>query len=54
MTVFTDCDERTAYTEYHHNECGKLWTEQPDDDLPRNCPGCGKELTDFAGEVAHE
>ena len=39
--VFTDCDERTAYTTYHHKACGKFWTEKPDDELPNYCPGCG-------------
>lgn len=49
MTVFTGCDERTAYTTFHHNECGKFWTEDSADDLPNYCPGCGEELGDFGG-----
>ncbi len=51
MTVFTGCDERTAYTTYHHNECGKFWTEKSDDHLPNYCPGCGEGLTGFRGWI---
>lgn len=47
MSVLVDFDGRTAYTEYHHNECGKVWTEKSDDELPNHCPGCGETLSDF-------
>lgn len=42
--VFTDVDDRTVYTEFHHNNCGKVWTEPPDDHLPSYCPGCGRRI----------
>jgi len=40
----TDCDERNAYTVYHHLDCGKEWQEKPDDYLPHYCPNCGERL----------
>ena len=44
--ILTGTDERNAYTTYHHNECGKVWQEKPDDHTPNYCPGCGDELTE--------